>query len=69
LQTILLSHGKPTFGYQKAALCAEKSGDRRLAEKYNRIAGSLYNDYNIVVDKNKDSLVGYFNGPQSVGAM
>jgi hypothetical protein len=66
-QELAFSMESLPLAYQKAALCAEKSGDRRLAEEYNRIADALYNDYNITVDKNKDSLVGYFNGPRSSG--
>ena len=50
------------LAYQKAALCAEKSGNSRLAEEYNRTAGALYNDFNITVDKNTMSTVGYQNG-------
>jgi hypothetical protein len=55
------------LAYQKAALCAEKTGNSRLAEEYNHIADALYNEFNIIVDKNNDSLVGYFNGPRSAG--
>jgi hypothetical protein len=47
------------LAYQKAALCAEKTGNRQLAEEYRRIAGALYNEYNITVDKNEYSFVGY----------
>jgi hypothetical protein len=54
------------LAYQKAALCAEKSGNSQIAGEYNRIAGTLYNDYNITVDKNRTSFVGYYNGSWSV---
>jgi len=50
------------LAYQKAALCAEKTGKSQLAEEYNRMASAIYNEYNIVVDKNMNSYVGYFNG-------
>jgi len=50
------------LAYQKAALCAEKSGISQLADEYRRIASDLYNEYNIIVDKNRNSYVGYFNG-------
>jgi hypothetical protein len=57
------------LAYQKAALCAEKLGNHMLAEEYNRIANTLYNDYNIIVDKNRTSSVGYYNGPWLVSDM
>jgi hypothetical protein len=47
------------LAYQKAALCAEKLGNSQLADEYRRIAGALFNEYNITVDKNKYSNVGY----------
>ena len=50
------------LAYKKAALCAEKSGNRQLADEYHRIAGALFNEYNIIVDINRSSYVGYFFG-------
>ena len=47
------------LAYQKAALCAENLGNRQLADEYRRIAGALYNEYNITVDRNEYSDVGY----------
>jgi hypothetical protein len=47
------------LAYQKAALCAEKLGNSQLADEYRRIAGALYNEYNITVDKIEYSYVGY----------
>jgi hypothetical protein len=50
------------LAYQKAALCAVKTGKSMVAEEYNSMASAIYNEYNIVVDKNRNSYVGYFNG-------
>jgi hypothetical protein len=47
------------LAYQKAALCAEKTGNSQLAEEYRHVAGTLFNEYNIIVDKNEYSYVGY----------
>jgi len=47
------------LAYQKAALCAEKLGNSQLADEYRRISGTLKNEYNITVDKNKYSYMGY----------
>jgi hypothetical protein len=52
--------------YFPHGLCAEKSGNSQIAGEYNRIAGTLYNDYNITVDKNRTGFVGYYNGSWSV---
>jgi hypothetical protein len=47
------------LAYQKAALCAGKLGNSLLAEEYHRIARALFNEYNITVDQNSSSFVGY----------
>jgi len=57
------------LAYQKAALCAENLGDQSLADEYNRIANALHNDFNITVDRNRGSYIGYRNGAWMVSDM
>ena len=54
------------LAYQKAALCAAELGQSLLAEEYYRISAALYNEYNITVDENNDSEIGYPRGLQAV---
>ena len=47
------------LAFKKAALCAVNLGKQQLAEEYQSTAEALYNDFNIIVDQNRTSFVGY----------